>query len=438
MKIARFSIFIFILIFLTRGAYFLQVNSHPPQTPGFGSMWEMERAAVSLAKEGTIANIYSADSGVSAHVAPLYPGFLSVLYRLSGSDLARFRWAEGISAIVSTALCAALMPTLASRARLSKGVGKGAALLMLLSPLGMGIEIRGDWEATFVPLALMAALWFLMALQDSSWRDRRLAAVGGLVVGLGALLSPVVLLGVFLALFGQALACRGRAQVAQLALSGSILFGAAGLTIAPWVYRNYMCFRAFVPIRSNFGIEFAVGNNPENHDGTTYGGSRIHPSLNDVEREKLKALGEVAYNRLKLDETTAWIMAHPAKFAELTARRLVSFWFPIGDAAWGPKTLVPIWVKSAALGVVTLLAFGGLGWLFVVRHPYRLLIAGIFFGPSLPYIISHVFIRYRYPLLWLTFLLACECVARVRTAARRVALDRVNTGLSNDKSSSPG
>jgi hypothetical protein len=237
-------------------------------------------------------------------------------------------------------------------------------------------------------------------------------------VGVGALLSPVVLLGVLLALLGEALACRCRVRAVQLALGGSVLLGAAALAISPWIYRNYVCFSALVPIRSNFGIEFAVGNHPDNRDGTTYGiiGMGFHPSVNPVEREKLKALGEVAYNRMKLHETWARIQVHPARFAELSARRLGLFWFPHGDAAWGPRSFVSVPIKSAAIGVVTVLAFGGLAWLFAVHHPYRWLIAGMLIGPSLPYLVTHFFIRYRYPVLWLTFLLGCECIARVINA----------------------
>jgi hypothetical protein len=114
-------------------SYFLYVKPYSPSHPRFGELYEMERAAISLATEGRIANIYAADSGVSAQVAPLYPGFLSVIDRLGCLDMGWFRWAEGMSAIISTAVCAALMPMLATRARLSKGVGAGTALLMLLS-----------------------------------------------------------------------------------------------------------------------------------------------------------------------------------------------------------------------------------------------------------------------------------------------------------------
>jgi hypothetical protein len=284
----------------------------------------------------------------------------------------------------------------------------------------MWFEIRGDWETTFIPLALVAALWSLMALHDRSWEDLRIAAGAGSVVGVGALLSPVVVLGAISALLGEALACRCRGRAVQLALGGSVLLGTAALAISPWIYRNYVCFSALVPIRSNFGIEFAVGNHSENSDGTTLGTSKMgfHPSRNSVEREKLKELGEIVYNRMKLRETWAWVQVHPSRFAELTARRLVLFWFPHGETAWGPRSFVSVPIKSAALGVVTVLAFGGLALLFAARHPYRWLIAGIFIGPSLPYLVTHVFIRYRYPLFWLTFLLGCECIARGINAAR--------------------
>jgi hypothetical protein len=418
MKTGKLFIIIFMLMLATRFSYFLYIKPYSPSHARFSELYEMERAGINLAKEGTIANIYGADSGISAHVAPLYPGFLALIDRLGGLDMARFRFAEGISAIISTALCAALMPALATRARLSKGVGTGAALLMVLSPLGMWFEIRGDWETTFVPLVLVAAFWSLMALEDHSWRNLRTTAATGIMIGVGALLSPVVLVGVLLALLGEALACRCRARAFRLALGGSVLLGATALAISPWIYRNYVCFSALVPIRSNFGIEFAVGNHPSNRDGSTYdSGMDFHPSLNAVEREKLKAVGEVNYNRMKLHETWAWVQVHPARFAELTVRRLVLFWFPYGDAAWGPQSFIPVPMKSAWLGTVTVLAFGGMAWLFAAGHPYRWLIAGIFIGPSLPYLVTHVFLRYRYPLLWLTFLLGCECIARAINAA---------------------
>ena len=48
-------------------------------------MAEMERSAASLAEHGTMENVYADGTGPSAHLAPLYPLFLSVIYRFFGA-----------------------------------------------------------------------------------------------------------------------------------------------------------------------------------------------------------------------------------------------------------------------------------------------------------------------------------------------------------------
>jgi hypothetical protein len=73
------EILLIIVAISGRIAYLLyeQAFRQPPGT-------EMERAAVSLAREGSIAHIYSAETGKSAHVSPLYPLLLAGLYRVFG------------------------------------------------------------------------------------------------------------------------------------------------------------------------------------------------------------------------------------------------------------------------------------------------------------------------------------------------------------------
>ena len=56
---------------------------------------------------------------------------------------------------------------------------------------------------------------------------------------------------------------------------------------------------------------------------------------------------------------------------------------------------MPWSIKFAALATITVLAFGGLALLLVVRHPYRYLFACIFLAPSLPYMATHFSLRYR-------------------------------------------
>jgi hypothetical protein len=75
--------------------------------------------------------------------------------------------------------------------------------------------------------------------------------------------------------------------------------------------------------------------------------------------------------------------------------------------------------KAAALGAITLLALGGMAGLFAVGHPHRYLFASLFLGASIPHIVTHVSLRYRYPTLGLTFLLGSDCLLRLWSAASR-------------------
>ena len=79
----------------------------------------------------------------------------------------------------------------------------------------------------------------------------------------------------------------------------------------------------------------------------------------------------------------------------------------------GPLPYLPVAVQALAIGAVTLLAFAGLGWLFASGHPYRALFLAMLVAPSLPYLITHVSSRYRYPINGFVCLLCCECLARL-------------------------
>ncbi len=402
---------IFLLVVATRFAYFLHARPYRAEADGsYGRMYEMEASADRLAKEGRIGDIFAEGSGPSAHVAPLYAGYLAILDRLAGFDVGWFRFFHGVGSILATGLFAALLPGLASRAKLSPAVGLGAGCLVAFSPYGLWLEIRGDWETAFLPLGLLVIFRALMALQDRGWAEDRLAAGTGVLFGLGALLSPVVLLAGLAGLFAQAV--DGRARSPRLFRAGAIVLLVCAMTVAPWVYRNYLCFSAFVPIRDNLGIELAVGNNPHS-DGTTFGGGMaVHPFGNESELARLRELGEIRYNRAKLHEATDWIAANPSRFARLTAGRALHFWFPHDRGMLGNLPHLPIRAQAIALGVASALALGGLAWLIVSGHPYRALFAAMLLSPSLPYLVTHVSYRYRYPINGFVFLLGCEFLAR--------------------------
>ena len=91
-----------------------------------------------------------------------------------------------------------------------------------------------------------------------------------------------------------------------------------------------------------------------------------------------------------------WITANPTRFAELTAQRMLLFWFPpFGKGSDN----YPLWA-------FTLLGFAGLA-LCAKQHPITAALLGsaLLLYPLIYYCIQH-FTRYRYPILWISSLLA--------------------------------
>src|SRR5438105_1389330 len=131
---------------------------------------EMERAAASLADHGLLGNVYAADSGPSAHVAPLYPLFLSLIYRLFGSGGGAGRLAQELAAIGISSLAIALLPVIARRSKLATGSGWIAATVLAILPLNLWVETSGAWEQPSAALLLLFLFWTVLVLRDRHWQ----------------------------------------------------------------------------------------------------------------------------------------------------------------------------------------------------------------------------------------------------------------------------
>lgn len=382
---------------------------------------EMLFAAEHLAQTGEIADVFGPNTGPSAHVAPLYPVCLAVVFRATGTERGGSALPQFLWSILGTALGIALLPFFAQRAGLSLPAGYAAALVMALSPFNFWTESYGAWEAPYcVPFILALCLAFI-ALHDCRWQSWTRTCLTGLLLGVGMLLSPAVLAGVVLMWLGELLVAAAKPR--RLIASGVVITTLCLACLSPWMWRNYRALGGFVPVRSNFGLELWVGNNPW-ANGKSFGTTvsdpnhllmRIHPFANDAERKRLKELGELAYMREKEAMALQWIEQHPREFIGLCFRRLQIFWFPPEDM-WDPCTgwrrLRPWFFSLVSVG-----AIAGLLRLFWIRHPYRWLLFGSLVGPTLAYLITHVDMRYRYPIIGLSVLLGCDCVVQLGSAA---------------------
>src|SRR5262249_45925428 len=106
-----------------------------------------------------------------------------------------------------------------------------------------------------------------------------------------------------------------------------------GLIVTPWIIRNYAVFHKLVLVRDNFGAVLSASNNDcaqfafaMNWESGCH--AKVNPNLSVKQARMVRQPGEAKYNELRLREGIEWISVHPARFANLTAWRIIAFWMP--------------------------------------------------------------------------------------------------------------
>jgi hypothetical protein len=369
---------------------------------------ENERVAAALGSGRGWVDAFAPGTGPTAHVAPAYPLLLSFCYRLFGSyDSATGRLAQVCLSLPGSTGVILLLPLVAKRLQLSPAAGWSGAFLAAWLPANLWSEVSGHHEQVFATLAVLILLLVFAGLQRHGWSGAGRAIRAGLLLGLAGLISPNVLLAP--ALFWVVEAARRRNDRVALFRSGLVMLTVALVVVAPWLVRNYLALGGFAPIRSNFGLELAVGNRPE-ADGKTYapGFAELHPLSSPEERERLVRLGELGYMKEKQRQAVAWIVDHPARFGWLTLRRIWLFWFT-PEERW--CSLEPrFWFSYRVYGILGLGVLLELVRLIRNGHPSAWLLACTFLGLGAPYFLTHVELRYRLPVVGLSAVLTCSWV----------------------------
>jgi 4-amino-4-deoxy-L-arabinose transferase-like glycosyltransferase len=210
----------------------------------------------------------------------------------------------------------------------------------------------------------------------------------GLLWGLIALSNPSLLLflpvcGLWM-LFG--------AQRKSPAFGKAVLAGVVFVAcLAPWAWRNWIVFHAFIPIRGNFGAELYLGNAPESI-AMPWGTSVT--SENDL--GEYARLGEVPYVEQRGEMAKAYIAGHPRRFAELSLKRFYFFWagvpHPLDRAPWVE------YFRELNYCLFSLTGLMGLALALKRRIPSADLFAWAFLLLPLTYYFITVQARFRHPL----------------------------------------
>ena len=205
--------------------------------------------------------------------------------------------------------------------------------------------------------------------------------------------------------------------------------------MVPWTVRNYRVFGKIIVLRSNFGLELWLGNNPNVIDMLN---QMLHPNDNSMEAAKYVRMGEIAYMEEKQHEALEFMRTHPSDTMNYTFHRFVDIWLAQTDSP------VDIW-SNASLLVRLYLAFNSLlpllcmlGVLYAYRAglqevaPYGLVLL-IF---PIVFYLTHSSPRYRFPIDPIILVLATSglvtLISTARSRARRTKLATPSPSLPNN------
>jgi hypothetical protein len=373
---------------------------------------ETGNIALALSQGHGYANLFRKDTGPTAWLAPVYPSFLSLIFRFFGPlTLASFFVAVLLNAIFSAA---ATFPLYAI-ARRSAGLSAAAASawIWVVLPSGVMLPFEWIWDTSLSVLLVATLVWATLRASEST---RSAVWLGyGLLWALALLTNPA--LGSALPfLFGWALfRRRSWSKRAILIPAASLLV--TTLCCVPWTIRNFQRFHRFIPIRSSLPFELWIGNNDIFDEHAVHGIQRI---TRFEETRRYAQLGETAYLDEKWRLASGFIKAKPALFARLTGRRIVSTWcgteHPIADFMRTDSLLVRvIFLVNFLLTIGCVAAMFGL---LLRKHPMAILL--LVFPVLFPvvYYLTHTSLRYRHPIDPFLVLLTVYSVASAYRALR--------------------
>jgi 4-amino-4-deoxy-L-arabinose transferase-like glycosyltransferase len=289
-----------------------------------------------------------------------------------------------------------------------------AGLLGVLFVLGYPVFLYTAstlYSQSLEAFLLVATTWLLARTRSDAglW----VHALPGAACGLLILTTPPILLLAPVVLLW--LVCTGRSRIHQAALTAGIMI----LVVGMWTTRNYLVFRAFVPVATLGGHNLLTGNN----EATTYNVPSGMMVLSPSVARELTGKNEVDHDRILTRTALENMRKNPGRTFVLYWQKFL-YWFTYSNelasdrAVPGGSASGPQWLRDVIMACTygPLLGILILRLLLVRRFPLsslEVLFLALYVGAGMVYAIFLTRIRYRLPFDWLLIALDAIFVARV-------------------------
>lgn len=344
-------------------------------------------------------------TGPTGWFAPIFPYLLAGIFKQFGvysygSNLIIHFFDLAFSAFTCWPIA-----TIGTKA-FGKKTGIAAAWTWVFLPTSIFYSVVWVWDTSLAALWLALLVAATMQLRGS---DRMSRWIGyGALWSAGAMINPS-LLSVLPPLALWAIwPLRDRLLPAiKLASAAALIFF---LGIVPWTIRNYVVFDKFIPLRSNFGLELWLGNNPDVPDSWT---PWLHPNDNHEEAQKYARMTEIPYMEEKEREAWRFIRSHPLDTARFTVHRFANHWLGIWDSPADMWPTAPWYLKLTIIFSCVFALLSWLGTLFAhrTRNPAFIPLGIVMMIFPLAFYLTHTSLRYRFPMDPVMVVLAVSAVA---------------------------
>jgi 4-amino-4-deoxy-L-arabinose transferase-like glycosyltransferase len=397
---------------------------HYGKTPTIANLpygYELGQVARSIAAgEGFSSPFRTVHTGATALFTPLYPYLVAGIFKLWGI------FSDKSHIVIQSLNCAfaalTIIPIYAIGQRtFGRGVAVAASWIWVFLPAALYFPIVLVWDTTLSALLLALIFWATIAIRS----ERRVllwAGYGALCVT-GVLTNPSILLPLLFLVGWLVLEARKKSSPWVIPVGTAMLVFVVGLV--PWSVRNYEVLGKTIVLRSNFGLELWLGNNPE---ATDAGSPQLNPDNNFVEAEKYKRMGEVAYMAEKQQEALLFMRTHPVRTLSLTYHKFLNTWLAISETSINSSSNGPLYIKGllALTWFITLTGFLGALFAYRARLPEAAPFALVLLVFPLVYYLTHsAVLRYRFPMEPILILLCAYGVVYLISLGchRKMSLD---------------
>ncbi|MFQ5627978.1 MAG: ArnT family glycosyltransferase [bacterium] len=322
----------------------------------------------------------------SLYVAPLYPTVLAALRFIFGDSIWVIKTFQALLGTASVWLVYVLAKEL-----LAPPAATFSAAIFALHPEIIALAGFIYTEVVFIFLLLVTLIFTVKAIKRGTVLSYCFA---GFSLGLTNLCRGTLM---YFPIFLLLMILLYRSELRRQRIIGVAVLGfSMALTMSPWTIRNYVQFKAFVPVASGLGDVLWTGNY------LPFDGEFRYEETQNKIHEIVGDTSFVERDRILIAEAKKNILAQPVESAWLMVRKAFRYWLRVYENVPSGEQRDKNWLIFGVLAgihfsILSLGVFGGR------KLPFRNPTVGMFIALILYYTLIHTLtlpvVRYRLPLL---------------------------------------